>query len=246
VQPEVTPTAAVETAGGRRGLAGAEDAGAAVVLPVVGRGSVPFAVLHKEPLFVHAARAAAACGVARGPVVVVVEDGDVDRAEAALAAAKVAAEVCADRDWAPGAGPVLVHDPLCPLTPPEFLRSVVAEAAGAGPPRPAMAFRPVTDTVKIADDVRIRGTVDRDTLAALSSPALLTRDLLERARAAGSGRPPLHDVTALLAWMRRHGEVELVRAPSMARRVDDESAVLVLQCVDELGRRTRTEVGRRD
>jgi hypothetical protein len=32
----------------------------------------------------------------------------------------------------------------------------------------------------------------------------------------------------------------------MARRVDDESAVLVLQCVDELGRRTRTELGRRD
>jgi 2-C-methyl-D-erythritol 4-phosphate cytidylyltransferase len=163
----------------------------------------------------------------------------------ALAAAKVAAEVCADGDWAPGAGPVLVHDPLCPLTPPEFLRSVVADGAGAGA-SPAMAFRPVTDTVKIADDVRIRGTVDRDTLAALSSPALLTRELLERARAAGAGRPPLRDVTALLAWMRRHGEVELVRAPSMARRVDDESAVLVLQCVDELGRRTRTEVGRRD
>jgi 2-C-methyl-D-erythritol 4-phosphate cytidylyltransferase len=157
----------------------------------------------------------------------------------------VAAEVCAEGDWSPGTGPVLVHDPLCPLTPPEFLRSVVAAGAGAAP-RPTMAFRPVTDTVKIADDSRIRGTVDRDTLAALSSPALLTRGLLERARAAGSGRPPLHEVTALLAWMRRHGEVELVRAPSMARRVDDESAVLVLQCVDELGRRTRTELGRRD
>ena len=233
MQPEVTPTPP-------DGIEGAPRA--AVVLPVVGRGSVPFAVLHKEPLFVHAARAAAESGVALGPVLVVAGDEDVERAGAALATASVAAEVRPAGDWEPGDGPLLVHDPLCPLTPPEFLRSM----ADGSDPVPMMAFRPVTDTVKIADATRIRGTVDRDTLGALSSPALLTAALLAQARAAGLGRPPLDDVTALLAWMRRCGDVELVRAPSMARRVDDESAVLVLQCVDELGRRTRTEIGRRD
>lgn len=215
------------------------------MLPVVGRGHVPFAVLHREPLFVHAARAASEAGVARGAVVVVVDGPDADRAGAALAKAGVAAEVRAEDDWDPGTGPVLVHDPLCPLTPPEFLRSMLAESAGPEP-LSVMAFRPVTDTVKIADATRIRGTVDRDTLGALSSPAVLTPCLLERAQATGLGRPPLRDVTGLLAWMRRCGRVELVRAPSMARRVDDESAVLVLQCVDELGRRTRTELGQRD
>ena len=242
MQPEATPTLAGDLAAS---APDPEDARAAVVLPLVGRGDVPFAVLHKEPLFVHAARAATESGVARGPVVVVADEDDLDRAGAALAAAHVAADVRPPAGWEPGAGPVLVHDPLCPLPPPDFLRSMAADGTGPDPVA-AMAFRPVTDTVKIADDTRIRGTVDRDTLGALSSPALLTAGLLRRAHAAGAGRPPLGDVTALLAWMRRYGDVELVRAPSMARRVDDESAVLVLQCVDELGRRTRTEVGRRD
>ena len=50
------------------------------------------------------------------------------------------------------------------------------------------------------------------------------------------GSTPIADVVALVAWLRERGPVELVTAPSLARRVDDASAVNLLECVDELSR----------
>jgi hypothetical protein len=47
----------------------------------------------------------------------------------------------------------------------------------------------------------------------------------------------------LLSWLRGRGPVELVKGPSLARRVDDASAVNLLECVDEVGRRVHTEPG---
>ena len=52
-----------------------------------------------------------------------------------------------------------------------------------------------------------------------------------------AGPPPVHDFGLLAAWLRERGGLELLRAPSMARRVGDESALRVLECLDELGRR---------
>ena len=52
-------------------------------------------------------------------------------------------------------------------------------------------------------------------------------------------RPPVHDFALLAAWLRERGDLRLVKAPSMARRVGDESALLVLECVDELAHHVR-------
>ena len=45
----------------------------------------------------------------------------------------------------------------------------------------------------------------------------------------------------LVGWLRERGPVELVVAPAIARRVDDASAVNLLESIDELGRRVRPE-----
>ena len=50
---------------------------------------------------------------------------------------------------------------------------------------------------------------------------------------------PTASLVALLAWLRERGEVDLPKAPSMARRVEDVSALAVLESVDELAGRVR-------
>ncbi len=124
-----------------------------------------------------------------------------------------------------------VHDALCPLASAEFLAE-----RGRRTPAPArvVAFRPVTDTVKTAVDGAIQGTIDRESLAASprrcwSRPRLWTASR----RSATSPR--------LVGWLRQRGPVELVVAPAIARRVDDASAVNLLESIDELGRRVRPE-----
>jgi hypothetical protein len=52
-------------------------------------------------------------------------------------------------------------------------------------------------------------------------------------------------MVALVAWLRERGPVELVTAPSLARRVDDASAVNLLECVDELRRQVTGGPGAR-
>ena len=123
----------------------------------------------------------------------------------------------------------LVHDALCPLAPAELLREVAA-----GPPERAVAaYRPVTDTVKTARDDRIEGTIDRDRLGIVVAPVLIPRDL-----GAGEPPPPL-DLARMVDWLRARTTVDLVRSPSLARRVHDLGSVALLECVDEMARRVR-------
>jgi 2-C-methyl-D-erythritol 4-phosphate cytidylyltransferase len=213
------------------------------VLALAGRGSLPHAALHKVPLYLHALRSLAAASEHR--VLVVVDEGDRERVAAQVRHAGVAAEVCAHGDWWASlrdcdvAGGLLVHDALCPLASTDFIRSVRAEAA-ARPEVSVLAFRPVTDTVKTVVDSRIQGTIDREGLAALVSPAVVAATVLADALAADTA-PPIDDFARLAGWLRARGEVELVRAPSLARRVDDASSVNLLECVDELSRSVRRE-----
>jgi hypothetical protein len=100
----------------------------------------------------------------------------------------------------------------------------------------------VTDTVKTVVDERIHGTIDREGLAALIAPVLVAAPVLHGAVVAGD-EPPLADFGELLGWLRARGPVELVKGPSLARRVDDASAVNLLECVDEVGRRVHTGPG---
>jgi hypothetical protein len=202
------------------------------VLSLLGHAWLGFETLHGEPLFVHALRALGeALG---GEPLVVVRRPDVARVAADVSRTGLAARVVAEEDWWEAAGPghdLLVHDALCPLASAEFLAAVAARA-GAGS---VVAFRPVTDTVKTAVDGAIQGTIDRESLAAVTSPVLVAAETLDAV-------PPLADFARLVGWLRERGPVELVTAPAIARRVDDASAVNLLESIDELGRRVRPEV----
>jgi 2-C-methyl-D-erythritol 4-phosphate cytidylyltransferase len=214
------------------------------VLAVAGRDDLPFAPLHGVPLYLHALRSLVAASPEGVSVVVGAEHEHRVRDE--LTVAGLSTPVLASATWWAETGPkltgsLLVHDPLCPLTSAEFL----AEVRRAGHHKPGVslaAFRPVTDTVKTVVDERIHGTIDREGLAALIAPVLIAAPVLRGAVAAGD-EPPLSNFGELLSWLRSRGPVELVKGPSLARRVDDASAVNLLECVDEVGRRVHTEPG---
>jgi hypothetical protein len=203
------------------------------VVPLVGRGSLPFESLHGVPLWLHALTALAE--VVTEPVVLV-GPTDRERVEKACRRLGPAVRVTTEDAWPDvvrrfAGRPLVVHDPLCPLVP----HDVLADFCRRGSEQPGtsyVAYRPVTDTVKTAVDGRIEGTIDREGLAALTSPVLVVAAMLD-------GALPLRDAGALLRGLRARGVVELVMAPSIARRVDDVSAVHLLECVDELERRLR-------
>ena len=220
-----------------------DDAAWPAVLPMAGRDGLPFALLHRQPLYLHALRSLAASG--SSPLVVACEAVDLDRVQREVRRAGLAAEVVDVARWwsglrrGPGAG-LVVHDPLCPLVSAEFVREVRRQAL-ARPDVSFLAFRPVTDTVKTVVDERIQGTIDRETLAALVSPVVIAPRVL--GAVTDDDAPPVDDFPQLATWLRRRGETELVRAPSLARRVEDASAVNLLECVDELARKVRKERG---
>jgi 2-C-methyl-D-erythritol 4-phosphate cytidylyltransferase len=214
------------------------------VLAMAGRGRLPYAPLHRSPLYLHALHALVAAGDHH--VVVAVDEADVGRVTDEVRRSGAHVDVRAGTGWwervrdaDPSAG-LLVHDALCPLASADFIRGLRRDAAD--PESSLLAYRPVTDTVKTVQDSRIHGTIDREGLAALVSPAVVAPRVLAAALEADD-RPPVDDFARLAAWLRARGPVELVRAPSLARRVDDASAVNLLECVDELARRVRREPG---
>ena len=195
-----------------------------------GRGDLSFAALHGEPLLAHALRAAGA--VSEGEVLVVVDEASRGAAdEVARAVDRGRFRSVTVEQWWRGreARADLVHDALCPLAPAELLH----EVAAGSPERAVAAYRPVTDTVKTARDDRIEGTIDRDRLGIVVAPVLIPRDV-----GVGEPPPPL-DLARLVDWLRARTTVDLVRSPSLARRVHDLGSVALLECVDELARRTR-------
>ena len=219
------------------------SSGMPAVLAMLGGGRLPFSLLHRRPLYLHALEALAASGAAE--IVVAVDEPELPRVAREVGRAGLRAEVVAGDAWwgrvRDASTGLLVHDALCPLTSAEFLRDVRRDAA-ARPLVSRVAYRPVTDTVKTVVAERIQGTIDREGLAALVSPVVVSPGVLTAAAASGDA-PPIHDFSRLVAWLRDRGEVELVRAPSLARRVDDASAVNLLECVDELARRVRRGAG---
>jgi 2-C-methyl-D-erythritol 4-phosphate cytidylyltransferase len=129
---------------------------------------------------------------------------------------------------------LLVHDPLCPLAPAAHLSDVLDELAlPGGGYRAGAAVHPMTDTVKAvhadAEGFAVAGTVDRERLRVVTTPVLVPVD------AAGSVAA-VDDGPTLVAELRRHGEVGLVTAPPIARRVHDRAGlhlVLGLREVEE-------------
>ena len=214
------------------------------VLVLGDRGTLPFEALHGEPLYLHGLRAL----VEAFPVAatVTVDADHLTRVQNEVDDVGIGARVVTSRTWWEELDPadhLVVHDALCPLTTAQFLRDV-AERVVERPGCSFMSFRPVTDTTKTVVDGQISGTIDRQGLAALMSPAVVPASVLAPAVSAGR-MPPLSDFAELATWLRGLGDLQLVRAPSMARRVDDASAVNLLECLDEVGRRVHVEPGRR-
>jgi 2-C-methyl-D-erythritol 4-phosphate cytidylyltransferase len=212
------------------------------VVPLEGRGSLPFAELHREALFLHAVRALLDVDRLGDRVIVTVDPEQVDEATALLERAELDVPVQEAAGWwarLTGSVTVVLHDPLCPLVPSWFLSACVDEASATsatGRPDEAaalLAFRPVTDTIKTVIDSRIVDTLDRDRFGIVASPVVFDLD------DAGDRPASTEDFAALATWLRERGPVRLRKAPSLGRRVDDPSAVNLLECMDEMAHAVR-------
>jgi 2-C-methyl-D-erythritol 4-phosphate cytidylyltransferase len=168
------------------------------------RGSWPFTLVHGEPLVGCAAWAVDEAGIQLLDLTTPWEDVR----ESGL--------------------PLVWHDSLCPMTPPDFLsacvrRAVAADAVVAG-------VLPVTDTVKEVDATPggpvVGPTHDRDGLRRLVSPLVLPPSVV----AAMNGWPAT-DLGAELARLRSIATVELVEAPPTARRVTSEAGLARLEAL---------------
>lgn len=171
------------------------------IVPVEGRGSLPFALLDGEPLVAVASWA--------------LGDADVELLDFNTAWVDVQARGAA----------LVVHDPLCPGTPAEFLARAVDAADGAV----VVGIRPVTDTVKRLESGLVGETVDRDGLFLVASPVVLPPAVVAELPAL----PPLEDLAALVAQLREDREITYLEAPPEARRVADESDLLLLQSLED-------------
>jgi 2-C-methyl-D-erythritol 4-phosphate cytidylyltransferase len=210
------------------------------LLVLGGRSELAFRELHGEPVYAHALRAMTE---AAGPLLVEVDAADLDRVREdvrrwRLPATPLLREECWEEvRLSPDRG-LVAHDAMCPLVTTAFLRSVL-EQADARPDTALVAFRPVTDTLKAVVDGRIQQTIDRNALAAVTSPAVVPSRVLTEATA----MPPVDDFSVLVSWLRERGEVELVRAPSLGRRVEHARAIHLLEQLDQVGHRVRAGAG---
>lgn len=209
---------------------------------LAGRSELAFHQLHREPLYAHALRALDA---AVGDVEVLADPADAGRVHDDARRWGVGVEVLSPDTWwarvVSDRRPLLVHDALCPLVTADFLTTVLARSA-TRPEQAVAAVRAVTDTLKAVVDGRITETIDRDALVTVTSPVLVPAAALPDP--ADAGLPmPVDDGAALVGWLRRRVEVDLVRAPSLGRRIEDVRAVRLLESLDEVGHRVRSEAG---
>ena len=176
------------------------------------RGSLPFALIHGEALVAAASWALGESGVL--PVDLGTEwAGLVDSEE-----------------------PVVLHDVLCPMTPPWFLAACVREAVEHQVV--VIGVRPVTDTVKQVVDGFVGSTLDREALVRGCSPSVLA----PAGGAAGDVGPAdlvgdeerladRVDLAALAATLRDRFPVRLREAPPEARRVESLDDVAALEAL---------------
>ena len=166
------------------------------------RGSLPYRLVHGEALVAAAAWAMGEAGVdlvdVTVPWSVVTELGR----------------------------PLVLHDPLCPMTPPAFIAECVRTAVARDVV--AVGVRPVTDTVKQVADGRLGQTVDRDGLVAVCSPVVLPARVVAALQA-----PPARDFVELVAGLRSSYDVVLVDAPPSAMRAASDEDLRVLEALTE-------------
>jgi 2-C-methyl-D-erythritol 4-phosphate cytidylyltransferase len=181
-----------------------EVATAVGIVPVEGRGSLPFMLLHGESLVAVASWALGEAGV--------------DLLDFTASWASVQAREAA----------LVVHDPLCPGTPVGFLTEAVLTAQSGT--AVVVGARPVTDTVKEADQQGVLGgTADRSELLAVVSPVVIPAAVV----AALPALPSLDDLADLVVALREQHEVVFLEAPATARRVSDASDLRLIEALSD-------------
>jgi 2-C-methyl-D-erythritol 4-phosphate cytidylyltransferase len=165
-----------------------------------GRGHLPFALVHGEPLVAAAAWAMGEAGV---------HLVDLGTPWEAIAEAEQ---------------PFVLHDALCPMTPPEFLAECVTHAEQSS--AVTVGVRPVTDTVKELDGSVLGTTHDRGELLQVVSPVVLPARVV--ATLEGLATTDFADLVAALAT---RFPVETLEAPAESRRVADDSDLRVLEAL---------------
>jgi len=174
-----------------------DDIGAALgIVPVEGRGSMPFALLDGEPLVSVASWA--------------LDEAGVELLDFTTSWPEIQAQAARRRS------PLVIHDPLCPGTPVSFISEAVSAAAGGSV---VAGTRPVTDTVKTIDGDALGETVDRSQLVAVTSPVVIPPAVVAQL----SALPSTDDLADLVAGLRGAHDVVLLEAPPAGRRVSDES-----------------------
>ncbi|WP_374454774.1 2-C-methyl-D-erythritol 4-phosphate cytidylyltransferase [Nocardioides sp.] len=162
---------------------------------------MPFALIHGEALVACAAWALGEAGVR-------IVDASVTW-EAIVAAGE----------------DLVLHDSLCPMTPPAFIAACLEQARSTG--RPVVGVRPVTDTVKVVADHRVGATLDRDDLVAVASPLVIPAEVL----ATMAARPSVDLVLAVADLAAAGQPAETLTAPPEGRRVSSPEDVQVLDAL---------------
>lgn len=180
------------------------------VVPVDRRGSLPYALVHGESLVAAASWALTTAGI---------ELFDFGTSfEAVRASGRT----------------LVVHDPLCPLTPTGFLEEAVALSTQTG--AVVVGVRPVTDTVKelvpatgSAPD-SLGATHPRDELVCVASPVVLPAAVVAELDGLDLG-----DLAEVVAALARRFPVRHLEAPALARRVASAGDLEVLTALSAAG-----------
>lgn len=169
-----------------------------------GRGSLPFTLIHGEALVAAATWSLGESGVT--PV-------DFTTSWEGMVAAEE---------------PLVLHDSLCPMTPPAFIAHCVSTALARE--AVVVGVRPVTDTVKklaIEDGVPVLGaTIDRTSLISVASPIVLPPAVV-----AALDDWPSGDFAEIVGSLARRFPVVSVEAPPVGRRVASEDDVRLLEAL---------------
>ena len=168
-----------------------------------GRGSLPYALVHGEALVAAATWA-------------------LTQAQVLPLDPRTSTEGVLDAEL-----PLVLHDALCPMTPPEFIaacvrRAVEADVVVAG-------TRPVTDTVKVLHDGLVGETLDREALARVVSPVVVPVGVVETVAALLAEPGP--NLAGLVEALRAVTTVELLEAPVEAMRVSGPEDLRVLEAL---------------
>jgi len=167
------------------------------VVPIDGRGSLPFALVHGESLVAAASWALTTAG-------------------AKLFDYGTPFEGVQDADQM-----LVVHDPLCPLTPAAFIEEASEECAQTG--SVVVGVRPVTDTVKEYDGENVGATRDREELMSVTSPVVLPATVV-----AALDELETDDLPDFVEKLAQRFPVRYLPAPPLGQRIVNEDDLEVL------------------